>query len=161
MLVKPFGEIDPDNLKDYYSGEITTSNRAINVDLNFEETKISKDNLLKVSNFIENINVFLEQAMKYISTDYDLGEDSETAQEYLSHHLEYMGAEEVNSLFGTKEVNKQLYFSKLQVYRVGFYPEESEDFVIIDIQFPEEVTNYLMAVTLDSKFELSFIGMDS
>ena len=94
--------------------------------------------------------------MSFVSTDYDLDDDSETAREYLEHH-----EDKVPISFGSKTVTKEMFLSKLQAYRVGFYPEESDSFVIVDIQFSRDVTNYLMAVTLDNEYKLSCIDMDS
>jgi len=161
MELKPFGNIDVNNLEDYYSSEVKVGDKNIEVDLNFENESIKEKDLINIPPFIENIEEHLTNAMKSISEDYDLGDDSETVQDYLSHHQEILDDEELQELFGTKTISKELFLSKLETHRIGFYPEDDESFVIIDIQFPQEITDYILAVTLDSEFNLSYISMDS
>ncbi|MDH5465692.1 MAG: DUF2004 domain-containing protein, partial [Thiovulaceae bacterium] len=115
----------------------------------------------KVNQFLDNIEVRLSDAIDLIAQDYDLGEDSDAARDYLAHHLDVLKKEELLALFGTLDITKDLFISKLKVERMGFYPDDDDDFVLIDVSFAGDVTDYLMAITFDDRFKLSYISMES
>ena len=161
IMVSQFGNINSKNLNEYYYKKIKIGNTIVEVDLNFENKYIEKSKLVKVSQYLKNIEEHLNNAMQIIEDDYDLGTESEAAQFYLNIHQKNLDSNDLQKLFGEKKVSKKSFLSKLQVYRVGIYPENDEDFIIIDIQFPRSITNYLMAVTFDSTLKLTYIGIDS
>ena len=156
-----FGDIDIDNLNDCYEADIQIDGSNKEIDLNFESTSIEKSMLKNTSNVISNIDNMAQQAFTAISEDYDLGEESETARDYLEHHLDVLPKEDLLSIFGNTEVSKELFMNALSLYRIGLFPEDDESFAIFDVQFSRDVTNYLMAVTFDSSGKLSYISMDS
>ena len=161
MNVKYFGELSPDNVESYYECQVVIDDVELDIDLNFEENSIDLSSLEKVNTFLENINSNINLAIRLISDDYDLEDDSETARDFLAHHLEVLPKKDITSLFDSEDVTKEEFISSLIAYRVGFYPEDEESFVIIDVSFKGDVTNYLMAVTLNEKYEISYISMDN
>lgn len=161
MKLKYFGEIDPKKVEEYYHHQVTIAGKQIELDLNFEDEGTDLININKVSKFLDDLQQLLSDAITSISNDYELGRDSETARDYLEHHLEILEPEEIQDLFGTKEITKELFMSKLIVERVGFYPEDADAFAIVDVTFKGGISNYLMAVTYDENRELSYISMDS
>jgi len=152
MEIKPFGNIEFDNLEDYYDANIKVGEQSIELDLNFDiEEEVDNEDLIQIQTFLSDIDSNLDKVFQYIQDDYDLGDESETAREYIEIHQELYGG----------ILTKEEFLSKLKVYRIGFYPQDEEDFIIVDVQFPLELTNYLMAVTLTSDLKLSYIGLDS
>ncbi|MDX2463374.1 MAG: DUF2004 domain-containing protein [Porticoccus sp.] len=161
MNIIPFGEIDPNNLEEYYDGAIEINGIPVDVDINFESETTDVDTLNKVSKFIGTIDAQIKKAFESLSSDYDLGEESETALFYLQHHKEELSNDELIKIFGTTEITKNIFFKNIAVNRVGLYPEDEESYSVIDIKLPDEYTNYIMAVTFDEDGELSYISMDS
>ena len=161
MELKYFGKIDPSNLEGYYDCQVTIGDMELELDLNFEEGSTTEETLLKVSNFLEGIKGKAQDSISIISKDYEQGEESEAAKDFLDHHLDILEAKELISLFGTEKVTKDLFISKLVVKRIGFYPEDEESFAIVDVSLKGDVTNYLLAVNFDNNFEFSYISMDS
>lgn len=161
MNIKPFGEFDPQNLEEYYDGEIVINGNAIEVDVNFESESVDIDTLNNVSKYIDTIDAQIKMAFESLSEDYDLGEESETALFYLQHHKEELSNDELIKIFGTTEITKDTFFKNVAVSRVGIYPEDKESYSVIDIKLPDEYTNYIMAVTFGADGELSYISMDS
>ena len=161
MELKYFGNIEPNNLEEYYDHQAVVAGNEIELDLNFEEEEIKLSSLEKVNDVLKSLDVLLSDAKESISKDYDLGKESETARDFLAHHMDVLDSEEIQSLFGTNDVTKELFMSKLIATRVGLYPEDEESFAIVDVTFEGEITNYLMAVTYDENNELSYISMDS
>jgi hypothetical protein len=162
MEIRPFGKIDADNLADYYYGELLIhSDKKVEIDLNFESVSIDSSDLDKINEFINDIETYAKKAFDEISKDYDLGEESESARLYLQHHFEEFTEEEIIEVFGTKDIDKQTFLNSLMLRRVGLYPEDDESYAIFDIQFPEEHTNYVMAVNFNSDGHFSFIDLES
>ena len=161
MDISPFGEINPSALDEYYDGEILVFGKSVEIDANFESEEIEENKIKNISSFLNNIEHEAKKAFDEITKDWDLGEESETARFYLDHHINELTTKEVMSIFGKTNVDKDSYLNSLQLVRIGLYPEDEESFAIFDIQFPEEYTNYLMAVTFNDEGELSYISMDS
>ena len=161
MKIKPFGEIDPQNIEEYYDGEIVINGNAIEVDVNFESESVDIDTLNNVSKYTDTIDTQIKKAFESLSADYDLGEESETALFYLQHHKDELSNDELIKIFGTTEITKDIFFKSVAVSRVGIYPEDEESYSVIDIKLPDEYTNYIMAVTFGADGELSYISMDS
>ncbi len=159
--INPFDNIDINNLEEYYDSVISVDGNAIEVDLNFESESIEIDLLKPLSTFFQNIESFSVSAFNAISKDFDLGDESETARFYLQHHIDELSESEILSIFGTTNIDKEIFFKHLSLARIGFYPEGEEDYAVFDIQLPEEYTNYLMAVTFDSEGNVSYISFDS
>lgn len=161
MDIPPFGEINPSELDEYYDGEISINGTIINIDANFESEDIEESTLNHISSYLNNIQNETKKAFNEISNDWDLGEESETARFYLEHHINELKTEEIMSIFGKTDIDKETFLNSLQIIRIGLYPEDEESFAVFDIQFPEEYTNYLMAVTFNNEGKLSYISMDS
>jgi hypothetical protein len=161
VLVVPFGEINPSELEDYYDGEISIAGKKIDVDLNFESEEIDKSILIGVDSLLKGVDKLAHKALMAVSSDWDLNEESETARFYLQHHLDEFDASEITAIFGTTDINKSTFINALLIERVGFYPEDDESYVIVDIQFNKDVTNYLMAVNFDNQGEITEITMES
>lgn len=161
MQICPFGEIDPKNVEEYYEGRLTIENSEVEVDLNFESKNVSEAVLSDASNFLSNSSSLVSNALKSIESDFDLEEESETARFYLSHHLDVCEKGEIVEFFGNATVDKQCFMSKLKAVRIGIYPEDKESFAVIDVKFPNEFSNYLMAVIFDSDGTVQEIAMES
>jgi len=161
VLVGPFGEINPSELEGYYDGEISVSGKNIDIDLNFESEEISESILNGVDLLLKEVEKLAHKTFMAVSSDWDLDDESETASFYLQHHLDEFEPAEITEIFGTTDINKSTFLNALSIERVGFYPENDESHVIVDIQFSKDVTNYLMAVNFDNKGELTEITMES
>ena len=99
MNIKPFGDIDKDNLEEYYDAEITVANSLIELDLNFESESVDESILESVSSFINNIENMATKSFNAIAEDYDLGDESETARFYLQQHLNEFSEKEIKTIF--------------------------------------------------------------
>lgn len=161
MELTYFGHIDPSNVEEYYDKEITINGNTIEVDINFEEEEANEESLSKVEDSLKDIESILANSISFIANDYDLGDESETAIDYLNHHLDVLGEDVIIKLFGSKNVSKEKFISSLVVQRVGFYPEDEESFMLVDVTLKGDVTNYLMSVTYGESGELSYISMES
>ena len=161
MEILPFGKIDPKNIEEYYDGAINFDGKDVEIDLNFESESVDNDLLEDVVSVTSKIDSFAKKAWSAISDDWDLDAESETVRFYLQHHLDEFSEKEVVKLFGTSVVDKSVFFSALSLVRIGLYPEDDEMFSVFDIQLSQELTDYLMSVSISSDGQITGISFES
>ena len=158
-----FGQIATDNLEEFYDVDINFNGNKLQIDLNFENKNIEFSQLEKVKLFIENLEKFNKQNKSYILDDYN-DEDGDTVKFYLEHHLEELEKEELSKIINveddTTEQEKQL-LAKLNIVRVGLYPDSEDTFAIFDYSIGEEITNYLVVINTNETGELDYMSMES
>jgi len=161
MQIDPFGEIDHENLEDYYGGEIEIDGDIIEIDVNFDSASVDVELLKMVTDFMSRIDSRIEQAFAAIADDLELDEDTGTARFYLQHHLNELSDDELQGVFGTDDVTEEIFLDNLLVTRIGLYPEDNESWSIVDIKLPDEFTTYLIAVSFNANGELTGVSMES
>ena len=161
MNIKPFGKIDIENLEEFYEGSLDIQGNLVDVELIFDSDTIKTSEIKKLKNFIKNIKTFAQKALDELSKDYDLGENSQTVRQYLQHHLDQFSEDEIMNIFGSKDVDKDLFFTALSIKTISLYPEDSDSYAVFNAHLPEGYTNYSMAVTFNDKGKLSSISMES
>lgn len=160
MKLRYFEELKPDALQDYYSTDIDFEGRQIQLDINFESNTITESRLLIVNNILEKLPEFVDKLKHFIQEDFKEGND---VQEFLDFHIEEMG-EELDSLLSTADKklsrDEQL-LSVVSLRRIGFYPEEDDNFTVADFGLDPEVSQYVLVVNTTEDQELSYITMES
>lgn len=158
-----FGHIDPSALEEYYDAEVPYNDTEIMVDLNFETGTIDPARLDLVKNFIDNIRIHDINNKKLIAADYD-DEQGDTVKEYIEHHLEELGEEELSGLVDVNakaaDKEKQM-LQKLNLVRVGLYPDSADQFAIFDYSIGEDITNYLVVLFTDENGNLDYMTLES
>ena len=158
-----FGFIDPGSLEEYYDVNIPYQDSEIQIDLNFGSKTIDPARLETVKQFIENIRIHDLSNRKHIEADYN-DEDGDTVKFYLEHHLEELGKDELAELIDlnskSTEHEKQL-LKKLNLVRVGLYPDGEDQFAVFDYSIGQEITNDLVVLFTDENGNLDYITMES
>lgn len=158
-----FGEIQPSDLLENYEIEIDFKGRKIELDLNFENEKIKISKLERIKKNLENIEKFDLQNQKYLLEDYN-DVEGENVKFYLEHHLEEVGKEALATLINfenTENIPEKQLLSKLKLIRIGFYPDDEEDFAVFDYSIGTEITNYIIAIHTDDEGNLEYMSMES
>ena len=91
-------------------------------------------------------------------------EEADTVRFYLENHLEELGTDDLEALIGAgaKATDKpKLLFKKLQLVRVGLYPDSVDQFAIFDYSIGKELTNYLVVINTDENGNLDYMTMES
>lgn len=158
-----FGVLDSTSLDEYYDVETELSNTKIHIDLNFDNKSIELKRLEIVKHFLENIRIHDLNNKKYIQNDYEDG-DGDTVRSYIENHLEELGTDDLDRLVGantkTADHSRQL-VKKLQLVRVGLYPDSEAQFAIFDYSIGKELTNYLVVINTDENGNLDYMTMES
>jgi Protein of unknown function (DUF2004) len=158
-----FAILDPALLEEYYDADIEYNNSEIQVDLNFDNNSIDVKRLEIAKHFIENIRIHDLNNRKHIEKDFN-DADGETVREYLEHHLEELATDELDDLIGpgVKTVDRpKLLLKKLQLVRVGLYPDSVDQFAIFDYSIGKELTQYIVVINTDENGNLDYMTMES
>jgi Protein of unknown function (DUF2004) len=156
-----FDELDVNSLDDCYDAEMEFNGRQIDLDLNFDEESTTTKRLEIVKNFIENLTEFNQIATKAINDDFKTGK---TVKHYIKHNLKMLGEEHFSSLFdnyGTSMTNTEQLLAKIYLKRVGFYPEDNDNFAVFDYTFGQDLTDYLIVVNFNKKGKIDYMTMES
>lgn len=112
--------------------------------------------------FVSKLAAFDAQARDVLRSDYEDGPDSPVTL-YLEHHLDEMPEKAAMALFGrpADDVDVDAFLAKVQLCRVGLYPDEPERCAVFDYSLGKDVTQYILAVTFDSEGEINGVDMES
>lgn len=148
MIIKLpfFNELNSDSLTDYYEVNIDIKQNKIQLDINFNETIINADRLITLKGYLDAPQAIIDIAKKEIFNDYENGED---VKEFLTFHIEELDQSDLDSLL--KHADKSLsleqqILSVLKLRRIGFYPEDKDEFAVLDFTLNEEISQYLLVV---------------
>ncbi|MDF2189110.1 DUF2004 domain-containing protein [Paraflavitalea sp. CAU 1676] len=158
-----FGKINTDNLEEYYDTVIEFNGTAIELDLNFESNTIEPTQLEKVKQFLSKLDQFDKDCRKEIREDYD-DEDADTVREYIDFHLENIEVKDLARALNmdAKAVEqKEPLVEKLQLVRLGLYPDSEDEYAIFDYSFGRGITDHLVVLWKDEEGTLTEIGMES
>ncbi|WP_165828258.1 DUF2004 domain-containing protein [Chryseobacterium phosphatilyticum] len=158
-----FGQISIQNLEEYYDVNIDFKGNEIQLDLNFENTSIDATQLDKVKNFLENIEKFDTQNKTYIIEDYH-DQDGDTVKSYIELHLEEIEQDQLKKLVNFDDSTirpEQQLLKKLELVRVGFYPDSEDNFAILDYSIGQDLTDYLVVINTDENGQLDYMAMES
>ncbi len=158
-----FGNIDVDSLEEYYEVDIDFNQSDIQIDLNFDNKSIDVKRLELVKQFIDNIRIHDLKNKKYIQQDYE-DKGGETVRFYMDHHLEELASDDLDDLIGVNtkpEDRSKKLLTKLQLVRVGLYPDSEDQFAIFDYSIGKEITNYLVVINTDENGNLEYMTMES
>jgi hypothetical protein len=156
-----FGEIDPENLEEYYDAELTLNGREIEADITFDEKSIGIDKLQKINDWITNIQKLDELGLKTIREDFESGD---TVKEYIEHHLDNLDSDDLKDLLKKSKAGKtkaEKLLHVLQLKRVGFYPQTEGRFINLDYTLDTDSTDYLIVLDFTEDGKLHYITMES
>jgi hypothetical protein len=158
-----FEEINMNNLKDYYYTSIEFNGRKIDLDLNFETKNTNQNELDRIDRFINQISVFNKGNKIHIKNDFEL--EVSMTFDYLNFFLDELEEDELGKIIDLndfKESRDILLLKKLELNRVGIYPQHSY-FATFDysIDIDGEPCNQLLVVNVDEKGKLDNITWES
>jgi hypothetical protein len=159
--VNHFGALDTNSLEEYYEVTIPFKDKSISIDLNFDEDTVSESKLKVVNLFLEQLQLQDSVAKLAIQKDY---KDGNAVAEYIEHHLDVLTSEELNAVFASIDAtlsNEDNILAALHLKRVGFYPDEENQFAVFDYTIDKELTDYLVVVNFRKDGKIDHITMES
>ena len=148
----PFlGDLNLNATKDLET-EIKVDHDEISVDLNFDEDVVAEKQIKNVKIILDNIDKYVENAKQKIKSDFD---NNGVVKDYFDHHNEVVTE--------IKEINNDdnEFLEKLNLTRIGFYPEDESHYAVFDFSIGREITDYIIVVRFDSKLNINSIDFVS
>lgn len=158
-----FGQLDSEQLEDYYEATVPFGSRQVAADLNFDETAIDPVHLEAAGRFLQQIADYDFKIKKWMAEDLS-DESADTVRTYLEHHLEELPEDELDELLSgsdSRRSRKEQLFNKLHLIRVGLYPHQEDQFAVFDYSIGEDITQYLIVVILQESGLLNYMTMES
>lgn len=165
FILPYFGEIDLDNIEEYYNEEISYKDSIVRLDLNIEESSIKESIAVQMKNVLNNFEAYDLKNREYIDADYAKEEDGQ-ALEFASFHLEEIGeeiSEEIGIDLQAEDKNIQ-FIKKLKLVRIGMYPDGkygSTSFAVFDYCIDQNISDQLLVVKVDALGNLLNIAWES
>lgn len=157
-----FNDLDLDNLEEYYETRIDFNGHEVSIDLNFENTTISRDQMDIVGTFLASLTELDKKALHAMKDD--LVDGTNTVKEYLEFHLEEFDEADLKRLQLTATEpgqQQEQMITRLQLVRIGFYPDDPKSFAMMDYSFGRDITNYLLVIVLNDQEMIEDITMES
>lgn len=157
-----FGILDLEYLSQYYELIGTTGGHFMKVDLNFEYRSIDPKKMEPVNDITEKMEAFIDRATAHLLQAAIDGD--EEVLYYISEHLEQLDLEEIGEIFETydlDEIDPLTFIQKMELKRVGLYPETPEQFAVFDFTLPGEITDQLLVVKFNDHREVVELVMES
>lgn len=118
-----FGEININNLEEYYSVNFEFKNETITVDLNFENKKIEKFRIEQIISFLENVNDFDNSNRVCIEKDFI---EEGITSDFINSYIKEFEQDDLPIKMGLCGQNASTDFEllkQLKLVRIGIYPD--------------------------------------
>jgi Protein of unknown function (DUF2004) len=148
---KYFGEIDLDNVEEYYEIELELDNRTVELTINISTANrtIDKESINKIEDYIANLQTNEKDIRSFILEDF---KEKGESKNYIDFQIEGQEKEDIADLISNadKKLNKrEKLLSVLYLLRIGFYPEtEDKVFAVYDYTIDDDLTDDLLVVIL-------------
>ncbi len=148
---KYFGEIDLDNVEEYYEIELELDNRTVELTINISTANrtIDKESINKIEDYIANLQTNEKDIRSFILEDF---KEKGESKNYIDFQIEGQEKEDIADLISNadKKLNKkEKLLSVLYLLRISFYPEmEDKVFAVYDYTIDDDLTDDLLVVIL-------------
>jgi hypothetical protein len=156
-----FGTITLSNARDYEIDNVKINENIVSIDLNFENEKINPETLNYIRNILDNIqdieNEVKSEIREYVNQD-------GMVKEYFKYHIEEIETQELKNYLKDTDQNlttELKLFSKLELKRIGFFPDSPKFSAILDYRVAIEFSDDILVVILNEKGEIEKITVES
>lgn len=155
-----FGPLQ-DDAEGYWSKSIKHGSASIEVDLNIDGD-IDGVAVSRLTSRLSDLPALEARARSAMRADVK-SEDS-AVMLYRSHHAAELSAGALAACFGGSDAwrtDVPTFVAALHLERVGLYPDDEEQSIIMDFTLGESVTDYLLAVSFDREGHVVAVDMES
>jgi len=157
------GTIDPSS-PGFWDATITFAGRGIFFDLTIDGEELTAADLGDLPQQPEELEPLDRAARIAILADAQSGDEDAAAFLYVTHHQKVLSAEDFRRLFGTDRPdlgNVGPLLSRLVLVRVGLYPEDEDQRILLDYSIGPDVTDYLLSVSFNLNRQATGVDLES
>ena len=166
VVLKYFGKINSENTESsIWINNVLINNYNVTMDLNFPNDSDHLPLLKKVKPTLNLLEEITEQSRKDLEIDF---KNSGTSKDYIDLHLDSMQKEDYEFLKiddqSGKDKLKTALLKTTELRRIGFYPNDSNDYLIFDYSLSKNrkaITNYLLVFKYDINLKLVDVTIES
>ena len=157
-LTKYFGEIDFDQLNEWYETEIELNGKTVEVSITVSANSksLDKDDIQSVDNYVEDLQTNERDIRHLIQQDFKRRGETKN---YIDVQIEEQDKEDIADLIENTDKKlgkKQRLLSVLNLSRIIFYPEKEDNmFAVFDYTIDKDLTDDLLAVKLHKDYDVT------
>ena len=157
------GAIDPSS-PGFWDATITFAGRGVFFDLTIDGEELTAADLADFRSSRRSWSHSTRAARLAILEDAQSGDEDAAAFLYVTHHQKVLSPDDFRRLFGTDRPdlgNLQPLLSRLVLVRVGLYPEDEDQRILLDYSIGPDVTDYLLSVSFNLKRQPTGVDLES
>jgi hypothetical protein len=157
------GTVDPSG-PGFWDATITFADHGVFFDLTIDGEELTEADLADLPQNPEDLVPLDRAARRAILEDARSRDEDAAAILYVTHHQRLLPAADFERLFGTDRPdlgNLEPLLSRLVLVRVGLYPEDEDQRILLDYSIDPDVTDYVLSVSFDLKRQPSGVGLES
>jgi hypothetical protein len=157
------GTIDPSS-PGFWDATITFAGHGVFFDLTIDGEELTAADLRDLPQKPEDLEP-LDRAARRALVDDARSEDEDAATLlYVTHHQRLLSSTDFERLFGTARPdlrNLEPLLSRLVLVRVGIYPEDEDQRILLDYAIDPDVTDYRLSVSFNLKGQPTGVDLES
>ena len=148
---KYFGEIDDENLAEWYETTTQLHNREIDISMTFlsEKRIVDNDIFEKIDLYIDNLVENEQEIYSLLKEDYN---QEGVTKEYIDIQTKYLESDDISMLIknaDSKLSKEEKLLSMVKLLQIVFYPDKEDNmFAVYDYTIDEELTDDLLVAKL-------------
>ncbi len=163
-IVHPIlGAIDP-SVPGFWHATVTFGGRAVRFDLTVDGPGLTFAAINDLPQRVEDLEPLDRAARLAILQDARSGDDDSATTLYITHHQSELSGADFVRLFGTGSLDlarPDELLLRLILVRVGLYPENEDQPLLLDYSIDPDATNYLLSVSFDSSRQPLGVELES
>jgi len=152
-------ELPPDGV---FEATVELHGRCVGLDINVYGAA-TQGLLDSVAGFVTNLAGLDQSARDFLSRDFEQNNES-CVRLYIKYHLEVLDPDALRASLAvahSQATDAKLFLSKINLCRVGLYPDSQDECAVFDYTIDERLTQYLIVVRFDSKGAIVAVDMES
>ena len=157
------GAIDPSS-PGFCDATITFAERGVFFDLTIDGEELTAADLADLPQQPEELEPLDRAARLAILEDARSGDEDAAAFLYVTHHQKLLPPDDFRRLFGTDRPDLgdlEPLLSRLFLVRVGLYPEDEDQRILLDYSIDPDVTDHVLSVSFNLKRQPTGVGLES
>jgi hypothetical protein len=157
------GTIDPSS-PGFWDATITFSGRGVFFDLTIDGEELTAADFRDLPQTPEDLEPLDRAARRAILEDARSQDEDAAAILYVTHHHRLLSSADFERLFGADRPdlrNLEPLLARLALVRVGLYPEDEDQRILLDYAIDPDVTDYRLSVAFNLKRQPTAVDLES
>jgi len=163
VLHPVLGTIDASAPGDW-QGTLRFAERDVDVELSIERGAVPEETVTALLARLEKLDELDAVARAALASNASGDDEDAATLVYVDHHRDELPDSDLEALFGSADrdrVDVSRVLSKLELVRIGLYPEDADYHFLLDYSLGREISDYVLCAVFDSAGKLHEIELES